>query len=189
MEQRVSSRSQIGQEGGARGRLLPIRKPTPLPADDVHDCVSHGTKTAAQIARELFGGERGDRLQNPVVGPAVVLVEQLNVIFSHRADPSSGRILPCPGYAANSDSVAFVVIVPGTPWRARALHFSLCRSQSSNMALINVAVAYGFVREFKRAAPKSVGSMSRHPPSHLTVTLEKSNLAFRPSNTDKRLRR
>ena len=45
--------------------------------------VSHGTEAAPQIARELLSGEHGDRLQDPVVGPAVVFVEQLNVIFSH----------------------------------------------------------------------------------------------------------
>src|SRR5712692_7089496 len=65
------------------GRLLPIRKPTPLAADDVHQRVSHRTKAAAQITRKLLSAERGDRLQNPVVRPAVVFVEQLNVIFSH----------------------------------------------------------------------------------------------------------
>jgi hypothetical protein len=65
------------------GRLLPIRKPTPLAADNVHERVSHGTKPAAQIARELLNAERGDRLQNSVVRPPVVFVEQLNVIFSH----------------------------------------------------------------------------------------------------------
>ena len=30
------------------GRLLPIRKPTALAADDVHERVSHGTKAAAR---------------------------------------------------------------------------------------------------------------------------------------------
>jgi len=63
--------------------LLPVRKPDPLTADDVDERVSHGTKAAAQIARELLSAELGDRLQNPVVRPAVVFVEQLNVIFGH----------------------------------------------------------------------------------------------------------
>ena len=65
------------------GRLLPIRKPTPLAADNVHERVSHGTKAAAQIARELLSAEHGDGLQNSVVRPAVVFVEQLNVVFGH----------------------------------------------------------------------------------------------------------
>jgi hypothetical protein len=65
------------------GQLLPIHKPNPLAADDVDERVSHGAKATTQIVRELLGGERGDRLQNPVVRPAVVFVEQLNVIFSH----------------------------------------------------------------------------------------------------------
>jgi hypothetical protein len=38
--------------------------------------------------------ERGDRLKNPVVRPAVVFVEQLNVIFSH-SDGGSPTL--CPG--------------------------------------------------------------------------------------------
>jgi hypothetical protein len=63
--------------------LLPIRKPTPLAADDVHERVSHGTKAAAQIARELLIAELGGFLQDPVVRPAVVFVEQLNIIFTH----------------------------------------------------------------------------------------------------------
>src|SRR2546422_6163617 len=76
------------------GRLLPISKPTPLAADDVHERVSHGTKAAAQIARELLIAQPGDRLQNPVVRPAVVFVEQLNVILIHaggRLPHSSGE--------------------------------------------------------------------------------------------------
>src|SRR5712692_3891097 len=86
------------------GRLLPIRKPTPLAADDVHQRVSHGTKAAAQIARELLGAERGNRLQNPVVRPAVVFVEQLNVIFSHGGGwltLSSGKSYLAPGVRQN----------------------------------------------------------------------------------------
>ena len=97
IEQGVSSRSQICQEGGDMGRrLLPVRKPNPLAADDVHERVSHGTKAAAQIARELVSAELGGRLQNPVVRPTVVLVEQLNVIFSHGGGwktPSSGNLI------------------------------------------------------------------------------------------------
>jgi hypothetical protein len=65
------------------GRFLPINQPNPLATDDMHERISHGTKATSQITRELLGAERGDRLQNPVVRPAVVLVEQLNVIFSH----------------------------------------------------------------------------------------------------------
>jgi hypothetical protein len=34
--------------------------------------------------RELLSAERRNRLQNPVVRPAVVFVEQLNIISSHR---------------------------------------------------------------------------------------------------------
>ena len=83
MEQGLPPLSQICQEGGARGPLLPIRKPTPLAGDDVYERVSHGAKAAAQIARELLIAERGRRLQNPVVRPAVVFVEQLNFIAIH----------------------------------------------------------------------------------------------------------
>ena len=55
-------------------QLLPIRQPTPLSSDDVDERVSHGTKAAAWIARELIYSERRDRLQNPVIRPAVVFV-------------------------------------------------------------------------------------------------------------------
>ena len=44
--------------------------------------VSRGTKAAAQVPRELLGAESGDRLQNPVVRPAVVFIEQVNVLFT-----------------------------------------------------------------------------------------------------------
>src|SRR5260370_41461278 len=87
------------------GRLLPIREPNPLAADDMHERVSHGTKATAQIARELLSTERADRLQDPVVRPAVVFVEQLNVIFSHGG---GGLTLSCgnltlPRYSANPE--------------------------------------------------------------------------------------
>lgn len=42
----VLSRSQLGHEGGARGRILPVRKPPPRATDNVHQWVSHGTKAA-----------------------------------------------------------------------------------------------------------------------------------------------
>ena len=48
------------------GRLLPIRKPNPLAADDVDERVPQGTKTSTQIVRELLSVERRDRLQNPL---------------------------------------------------------------------------------------------------------------------------
>jgi hypothetical protein len=46
------------------GRLLPIRKPNPLAADDVEERVPHGTKATNQIVRELLSAERGNCLQN-----------------------------------------------------------------------------------------------------------------------------
>src|SRR5580704_15790383 len=87
------------------GRLLPICKPTPLAADDMHERVSHGTKAAAQIARELLSAESGDCSQNPVVCPAIVFVEQLNVILSHGEewqDRSSGESYLSPGIRQNA---------------------------------------------------------------------------------------
>src|SRR5215813_4956866 len=65
------------------GRRLPVGKPTPFAADDVHERISYRTKASTQITSELLGPESRDRLQNPVVGPTVVRVEQLNVILSH----------------------------------------------------------------------------------------------------------
>src|SRR5258708_40028359 len=96
IEQRVPPLFQIRQESGARGRLLPIRDPTPLAGDDMYERVSHGTKAAAEIARELLIAQCRERLQNPAVLPTVVLVEQLNVIFSHGGGwktPSSGNLI------------------------------------------------------------------------------------------------
>jgi hypothetical protein len=54
-------------------------------------------KAATQIARELLDGELRDHLQDPIVCPAVVFEEQLNVIFGHFAvsDPFVRAILPC----------------------------------------------------------------------------------------------
>jgi len=83
IEQGVASRPQIRQGFGARGQFLPIFQPTPLAPDDVHKRLSHGTQAAAQIVSELLRRERGDRPQNPVVGPAVVFVEQTDVVFRH----------------------------------------------------------------------------------------------------------
>jgi hypothetical protein len=83
IEQDFPSCSQICQEGGTGGRLFPILKPTPFAANDVHKSVSHGTKATAKIARKLLSAERRSCLQNPVIGPAVVFVEELNVIFGH----------------------------------------------------------------------------------------------------------
>jgi hypothetical protein len=50
----------------------------------MHERVSHRSEAAAQITRKLLRAESGDRLQDTVVRPAVVFVEQLNIIFSHR---------------------------------------------------------------------------------------------------------
>src|SRR5215467_4165020 len=65
------------------GRRFPIGKPTPFPADYVQERVSHGTKASTQITSELFRAEHRNRLQNPVVCPTVILIEQLNVVLSH----------------------------------------------------------------------------------------------------------
>jgi len=54
IEQGVSPLSQIFHEGRGMGRLLPIVKATPLAAHDVDEGVSHRTKAADQIARELL---------------------------------------------------------------------------------------------------------------------------------------
>ena len=65
------------------GRCFPIGKPTPFAADDVQERISYRTKAATQITSELLRAENGNRVQNPVVCPTVVLVEQLNVVLSH----------------------------------------------------------------------------------------------------------
>jgi hypothetical protein len=114
IEQRVSSGSQICQDRGAIGRFLPICKPTPFAGDDVQERVSHGTKAAAQIPRELLVAERGSRLQNPVVRPAVLFVQQLNVISMHgdwRLTLSPWGILRCPGIRQNPKYDHFYTLV------------------------------------------------------------------------------
>ena len=58
------------------------------------------------FARELLSAERGDRLQNPVVRPAVVFVEQLNVIFIHGEAWLTLFVwgtLPCLAYSARPE--------------------------------------------------------------------------------------
>src|ERR1700687_2322346 len=89
IEQGIPSFSQICQDSGGMGCFLPVSKPNPLAADDMHQRVSYRTKAAAQITRELLSAERGGRLQNLVVRPTVVFVQQLNVIFSHSGDGPS----------------------------------------------------------------------------------------------------
>src|SRR6266853_859209 len=83
MEYGAESCPQICHEGVTNGGLPPNFKPTPLHAVNVHQRVSHRTEAATQITRELLNAESGERLQNPVVRPPVVFVEQLNVIFGH----------------------------------------------------------------------------------------------------------
>ncbi len=74
-----------------------LKSPTPFDADDVHERVSYRTKAPIQITSELLIAESGNPLQNPVVGPTVVLVEQLNVVLSHGERvpaPSLGNLTP-----------------------------------------------------------------------------------------------
>jgi hypothetical protein len=78
----------VGQSWSA---ALSNTKPNPLTADDVHKRVAHGTKAAAKIARELLSAKPGRGLQNSVIGPAVVLVEQPHVVDSH---DRRRRVLP-----------------------------------------------------------------------------------------------
>src|SRR5262249_5887490 len=95
-EQGIASLLQIYLESGVVRWRLPIFKPAPLAGDDVHQRVAHGTKAAAQIARELLRAERGDSPQNPVVRPTVVFIEQLNVVFSHGDESTRLIFLPLP---------------------------------------------------------------------------------------------
>jgi hypothetical protein len=93
------------------GRLLPIRKPNPFATDDVEERVPHGTKATTQIVRELLSAERGNRLQNSVVRPTVIFVEQLNIIFSHgdggKSTFSTVESYLAPGYSAKTEMWAF----------------------------------------------------------------------------------
>src|SRR5206468_873752 len=70
-----------------------------LTADDVHERVSDRTEATAEVARELLSAESGGGLQNSVVRPAVVLVEELNVVVSHGGggrSPYGNLTLPWP---------------------------------------------------------------------------------------------
>jgi len=60
-------------------------------SNDVNERVAHGTKAAAKIARELLNAQPGRGLQNSVIGSAVVLVEQPNIVDRH---DGRGRVLP-----------------------------------------------------------------------------------------------
>src|SRR5215470_10677815 len=90
MEQGVLAIPQIRQQCGAVGRRFPVGEPTPFAPDDMHESVTYRTSGATQIMSELLRTESGSRFENPVVSPAVILVEQLNVVLSH-AEQS-----PCP---------------------------------------------------------------------------------------------
>jgi hypothetical protein len=75
--------SQISQERGTRGRPLPIHKPKPCASDDVRKRVSHGTEAAPRSRVNCSAVSTETACKTLLFGPAVVLVEQLNVIFSH----------------------------------------------------------------------------------------------------------
>src|SRR5215469_2956493 len=86
------------------GRCFPIGKPTPFAADDVQERISYRTKAATQITSELLRAESGNRVQNPVVCPTVVGVEQLNVVLSHDERVSAlslGNLTPHPAFGEN----------------------------------------------------------------------------------------
>src|SRR5215472_12265486 len=90
IEKSVVSIPQIRQQAWGSRREFPIGEPAPFAADDVQQGISYRAKAAAKVAGELLGAERGNRLQNTVIGPAVVLVEQLNVVLGHER----GRLRP-----------------------------------------------------------------------------------------------
>jgi len=83
IEYHADSPPQFRDERRSERRLLENRQPTPLAADDVYECVSRGREAAAEITRKLLDAERGSRLQNAVVRPAVIFEEKLDVIFVH----------------------------------------------------------------------------------------------------------
>jgi hypothetical protein len=99
------------------GRVLPIRKPNPLAADDVNERVPHGTKATTQVASELLGAQRGGCLQDPVVCPAVVFEEQLNIIFCH--DDAGSLTLFRPGIFLAGSSTLDVVVADHLEYRQK----------------------------------------------------------------------
>jgi len=83
MEKVVEPRPQIRQQSSGMRRLPPVGKPAPLAAQDMHERVSYGAKAAAQVPRELLNAQGAGRFENPIVRPAVVFEQQLNVISIH----------------------------------------------------------------------------------------------------------
>ena len=72
MENDIVSIPQVRQRYSAGGPFLPIRNPTPLATNDVRQGVSQGTKAASEITGKPLSAERGHRLKNRVVRPAVI---------------------------------------------------------------------------------------------------------------------
>jgi PAS fold len=64
-------------------REMIAAKERAVATDDMYQRVSHGTESTALIARELLSAERCGSLQSSVVCPAIVFVEQVNVILRH----------------------------------------------------------------------------------------------------------
>jgi hypothetical protein len=62
----------------------------------VHQHIAHGANAAAEIARELLHAKGRGRFENSVVRPTIILVQQLNIIFSHGGDGPS--LILCESY-------------------------------------------------------------------------------------------
>jgi len=94
---------QVRQQYSAGEPFVPIRNPTPLAPNDVHQGVAHGMKAAPEITGKPLTAQRGNRLQNRVVRPAVVFEEELNIVLSHLALPMVSEIIPGRRYRLKSD--------------------------------------------------------------------------------------
>ena len=84
LEESVAPGAQLVLNGDVELRDAPEREPDPLARKDVDECVAEGSEAASEVARELVGRQRRRSLDDPVVGPAVVFVEKLDVVGGHR---------------------------------------------------------------------------------------------------------
>src|SRR5262249_8232200 len=83
VEYRISSQFQFTHELHVQRLRFPELQPDPFARNDVKERIPNRSKASAKIACELRLSERGRRVKDPPVRPAVILIQKLNVGFRH----------------------------------------------------------------------------------------------------------
>ncbi len=66
---------------------LPAFHPDPVGGSDVSERIAHGREAAAEIAAELFRGQRGGRVEHARVGPGRIVEQHPHVRRIHQGPP------------------------------------------------------------------------------------------------------